>query len=180
MNFFMIVLFYLISSSVIFVYGIGLANLYVYIKKPQGIFIFLLKNFILQIAAVSFLWFLNKLVLEEFNISFLLPVFVSVILFLLNEILKFALPKIKFHTEEELVFYYGPVFLSVFIASSYLQAVAMIVAVNLGFLIFSFILNAIKLKTDEGNANNYWKQAPLFLISIGIILTGFYFIDIIV
>ncbi len=180
MNFFALILFYIISSSIIFVYGIGLERLYIFSKNPKGKFIFLLKNFILQIIAITILWFFNEFVLAKINTSFLLPIFITLVLFLLNEIFKLVFPKLSVSKDQGFVFYYAPIFLALFIASSYIETLAIIITANFGFLIFSCILNFIKQKTDEGNANKYWKQSPLLLISMGLILTALYFIDIIV
>ncbi len=176
MNFFMLIIFYCFATSVILTYGIGLERLFIYSNNTKGVFLFVLKNLVFSIVTVSISWFFNKFVLYPLGISFFMPIFLMIILLGLDYLLKLSLPKFKLASEEELIFSYAPVFLAFFHAVSLLEGIAIVVAAQIGMLALSFVLNAIKIKTDEGNASKSWKEAPLVLISMGFLLSGFYFI----
>ncbi len=176
MSVFFFVLFYCFVSSIIFTYGIGLERLFIYSKNPKNVFILVLKNIAVLIIAVSILWFFNLFVLLPLGISFFLPILGLMLLLGLNYVYDILLPKYKVSYKEEIIFEYAPLFLIFFTAVSFIEALAIIIAAQISIVVFTFILSAIKEKIDDGNASREWKEAPLILISMGFLLSAFYFI----
>ncbi len=176
MNFFLLVLFYCFAVSIIFTYGIGLERLFIYSKGPKNVFILVLKNLLSSIIAISVLWFFNCFVLLPLGISFFLPILGLMLLLALNYLYELVFPKFVISYKEEVIFEYAPLFVVFFVAVSFIEALAILIAAQIGILILSFTMNAIKEKIDDGNASKEWKSAPLILISMGFLLSGFYFI----
>ncbi len=177
MSFFMLVLFYCFVISIIFTYGIGLERLFIYSKDPKNVFILVVKNLVILIIALSILWFFNLFVLSPLGISFFLPILAIMLLFGLNYLYEVFFSKYSVSYKEELMFTYAPLFVVFFTAVSFVEALAIIIAAQIGIFVLSFVLNAIKEKTDEGNATKEWKAAPLILISMGFLLSAFYFVS---
>lgn len=188
MNMFLMLLFYTFASSVIFVHGIGLERLFIHSETKKGLCIFILKTLILLSAAVSLLWNLNIYILLPLGIYFILPLVAIITVLLLDipvDILfkKLLAGKTFFLNgsgieEKETVFSYGLLFFALYEAGSYLEALTIIAAACIGLVIFSHIFNAIKRKTDLGNAYSETKEYPLLLISAGFLVIAFYITDI--
>ncbi len=176
MSIFYLVLFYCFATSIIFTYGIGLERLFISSKNPSEIFFFILKNSIISIIALSIIWVFNKFIMLPLKISFFLPIIATIVLYALDYSFHKIFPNFEVSHKEEIVFEYAPVFLTIFIAVSFLESLAIIISAQIGMVVLSFILNSIKEKVDEGNSSKEWKEAPLILISMGFLLSAFYFI----
>ncbi len=188
MNIFLMVLFYTFASSVIFGHGIGLERLLIYSENKNGLCIFILKTLILLSIAVSLLWNLNIYILIPLGLYFILTIFAIITVLNLeifvNIFLKKLLEKKAFFAntpnleEKETVFSYGLLFFVLYEAGSYIEALTIIAAACIGLFIFSHIFNAIKQKTDLGNAYGEAKEYPLLLIGAGFLMIAFYVTDI--
>lgn len=188
MNILLMLLFYTFTSSVIFIHGIGLERLFIHSGNKKGLYIFILKTLLLLSIAVTLLWNLNIYILLPFNLYFILPL-VAIITVLLLEmavdiLFKKLLAKKTFYSnipgleEKETVFSCGLVFFVLYEAGSFIEALTIPAAACVGLFIFSHILNAIKQKTDLGNAYSETKEYPLLLMSTGFLVIAFYVTDI--
>ena len=65
-----LIIFYTFVSSIVFVYGIGLECLYVYLENPKKIYLFFIKNFIGVLISVSLIWGLCRYVLNPLRLHF--------------------------------------------------------------------------------------------------------------
>ncbi|UTC65398.1 hypothetical protein E4O00_04550 [Treponema sp. OMZ 788] len=172
-----LIIFYTFVSSIVFVYGIGLECIYIYLDSPKKIYIFFIKNLITVLIAVSVLWGASRYVLNTLGAGFLLPVLTIIFLEGLNLILKFTLPKFSVLKPEEKIFSWGLVFFCLYQASAYQECMDLIISGFLSLFVFVFVINAIKQKTSDNESFTEWKKASFFLISMGLMLTAFYLTD---
>lgn len=172
-----LIIFYTFVSSIVFVYGIGLECIYVYLESPKKIYSFFIKNFIGVFISVSLIWGLCRYVLNPLGADFLLPVLTIILLETLNFIFRPIWPKFSVLKPEEKIFSWGLVFFCLYQASSYQECIALIVSGFLSLFVFLFVLNAIKLKVEDNEVFTEWKKASLFLISMGLLLSAFYLTD---
>ncbi|UTC77796.1 hypothetical protein E4O04_07210 [Treponema sp. OMZ 799] len=172
-----LIIFYTFVSSIVFVYGIGLECLYVYLESPKKIYSFFIKNVIAVFISVSLIWGLCRYVLNPLGVGFLLPVLAISFLESLNLIFKLIWPKFICLKPEEKIFSWGLVFFCLYQASTYLECLALIFSGFFSLFVFLFVLNAIKQKTADNETFTEWKKASLFLISMGLMLTAFYLTD---
>ncbi|UTC68254.1 MULTISPECIES: hypothetical protein [unclassified Treponema] len=172
-----LILFYTFVSSIVFVYGIGLECIYVYLANPKKLYFVLLKNIVTVFISVSLTWALCRYVLNPLKVHFLLPVLTIVFLEFSNLLIKLVLPKFADLKPEEKIFSWGLVFFCLYQSSSFFECAALIFSAALSLLVFLFILTAIKRKVDANEPFNEWKKASLFLISMGLMLSAFYLTD---
>ncbi|AGT44922.1 hypothetical protein [Treponema pedis] len=178
MNIFLTVLFYTFASSLIFVYGIGLERVFIHSENKTGLYVFILKTLAKLFLSVSVLWFINIYVLLPIGANFILPVISVLILSLLETADNILFSKFSTPEKKETVFSWALVFFILYEAGSYTEAVIIIGSACTGLLIFSQILNAIKQKTEEGNAHGEIKAYTLVLLGMGFLTTAFYVTDI--
>ncbi|UTY28263.1 hypothetical protein [Treponema putidum] len=171
------IIFYTFVSSIVFVYGIGLDCLYVYLESPKKIYLFFIKNIISLYISVSLIWALCHYVLNTLGLHFLLPILAVSFLEFLNLLVKLVYPKFSVSKPEEKIFSWGLVFFCLYQASTYQEGLALIVAGFLSLFVFLFILNAIKQKVESNEFFSEWKKASLFLISMGLMISAFYLTD---
>lgn len=181
MIFFSFVLFYTFSASIIFVYGIGIERLYIHSKNINSIYHFLIKNILVLIISVSLLLLLDRYILSQLRLRFLLPMFIVSVVMPIDNLLQLLLSKFSFTEIEcnEKNFVLGLAFFILYQVSSFTEAMAVVFAASISLLFFSVILNSITYKINDGNAASDWKEAPLILICMGFLLLSFYISDII-
>ncbi len=172
-----LIIFYTFVSSIVFVYGIGLECLYIYLENPKKIYAFFIKNVIAVLISVSLIWALCRYILNPLGAGFLLPVLTISFLEALNLIFKLIWPKFSGLKPEEKIFSWGLVFFCLYQASTYRECLALIFSGFFSLFIFLFVLNAIKRKTADKEVFTEWKKASLFLISMGLVLSAFYLTD---
>ncbi len=178
MNVFLTSLFYTFVSSIIFVYGIGLERILIHYGNKTGLYFFMLKTVLKLIISVNALWFLNLYVFIPVGLRFILPVAAVLFLSLLEEADKVLLSKFPVIEEKETVFYWALVFFILYEAGSYIEALSALFSACAGLLVFSYILNAVKQKTDEGNAFAETKEYTLVLLAFGFVTAVLYAADI--
>ena len=144
-----LIIFYTFVSSIVFVYGIGLECLYIYLENPKKIYAFFIKNVIAVLISVSLIWALCRYILNPLGAGFLLPVLTISFLEALNLIFKLIWPKFSGLKPEEKIFSWGLVFFCLYQASTYRECLALIFSGFFSLFIFLFILNAIKRKTAD-------------------------------
>ena len=172
-----LIIFYAFVSSIVFVYGIGLECLYIYLESPKKVYSFFIKNVIVVLISVSLVWALCRYILNPLGAGFLLPVLTISFLEALNLIFKLVWPKFNGLKPEEKIFSWGLVFFCLYQASTYRECLALIFSGFFSLCVFLFVLNAIKQKTTDNEAFTEWKKASLFLISMGLVLSAFYLTD---
>ena len=62
-----LIIFYTFVSSIVFVYGIGLECLYIYLENPKKVYAFFIKNVIVVLISVSLVWALCRYILNRFS-----------------------------------------------------------------------------------------------------------------
>ena len=142
---------------------------------------FYIKNFIFVFFTSSFCYLLFYFVLAPLYLSFLFPVALATSLFFFEKGL-FYLYDVFFGenvliAENERIFSFGLVVISLYESSSYIE---MFIITCLSFLIlmlFHVLLCSIRRKIDSYNIENKWRGVPLFLVTLGIICTALYFMD---
>ena len=74
----------------------------------------------------------------------------------------------------ERIFTGGTVIFALYHAFNYIELAIIILCSVLSLGLWSFILYAIKQRVDESSMSAQWKNAPLLLISLGIVALALY------
>ena len=74
----------------------------------------------------------------------------------------------------ERLFCGGIVVFALYQAFTYIEMIAILVSALASMLIWSLVLCAVKRRVEESNVSAQWKNAPLLLISMGMIALALY------
>lgn len=174
-----LIFFYTLPASLIFLHGIGLERLSMNARSTRVIIPFILKDGVLMIVSASISRLLEFYILTPLGIVELIPVVALITVYLCERILH----RILFgHTEHRLIrehlFSGGTVLFALYQAFTYIELITILVSALISMLLWSFILCAVKRRVEESNVSTQWKNAPLLLISMGMIALALYAWDI--
>jgi len=121
------------------------------------------------------------------NITFLLPsalpaitpVAALIVIYLCDLVLQRTLfRQAETRLIRERLFSGGIVIFALYQAFTYIEMIAILVSALVSMLLWSFVLCAVKRRIEESNVSAQWKNAPLLLISMGLIALALYAWDI--
>lgn len=173
MNYIAAIIFYTLTSSTLFIYGIGLERLYFHSLSERPVLHFYIKNLIFIFITSSVLWLFSKYVLFPLKFYFLLPLFFITAAVsaekLISNLYGRLFSSANYTAENEKIFTYGTILFTLYNASSYIELIFIIFTAFLTLFLFTAVLKSVRIKIINGNSNVYGKIMPLTLISLGII-----------
>jgi len=175
-------LFYSIISPLLFSYGIGLERLCIMSANRAKEVHFYAKNFIFVFLASSLAYVIFHFILAPLYLGFTFPFLLIICLFFLEKGLFYLYEGLITSTytlaHNERLFTFGTVVISLYEASSYIELFFITLTSFVNLIIFTIILRSIRKKANSFNIETKWRSLPLLLISLGIIATALYLVDI--
>lgn len=178
MQYFDALFIYSISCSALLVYGIGLEKVF-FLARPGSTFTRSIPILLVSsLLSVAFLWFMLTRVLLPYDLVALAPMTVILVCGIVQGFVRLILPESANEGAGERLFFFGVVFLAVYDAYSFLDAVTIVVACVISFSLFTVILFAIRERLATGHTHVDWKGAPLVLITMGLLFIALYAADV--
>ena len=174
-----IIFFYTLPASLIFLQGIGLERLSMNARSTRVVIPFILRDGAVMLISASLSWLLEFSSLLPLDIVSITPIAALIIVYLCD----LAVHRIFFkHSESRLIrerlFSGGTVIFALYQAFTYIELIAILVSALVSMLVWSFMLCAVKRRVEESNVSSQWKNAPLLLISMGLIALALYAWDV--
>lgn len=174
-----IIFFYTLPASLIFLQGIGLERLSMNARSTRVVVPFILRDGAVMLISASLSWLLEFSILLPLDIVSITPIAALIIVYLCD----LAVHRIFFkHSESRLIrerlFSGGTVIFALYQAFTYIELIAILVSALVSMLVWSFMLCAVKRRVEESNVSSQWKNAPLLLISMGLIALALYAWDV--
>lgn len=172
-----LIFFYTFPASMLFIHGLGLERLSMNVRSSRVIFPFLLKAVLVMLCAASISWALSLYLFPLLRLSFLMPVCSLLIAYGCEYCIGLVMPApavTETGVMGERIFIGGTVLFALYHAFNYIELAIIILCSVLSLGVWSFILYAIKRRVDESSMSAQWKNAPLLLISLGIVALALY------
>ena len=174
-----LIFFYTFPASIIFLQGIGLERLSMNARSTRVVIPFILRDGAVMLIAASISWLLEFSVLSPLDIVGITPIAALIIVYLCD----FALHLTVFRKTEmrlirERVFCGGTVVFALYQAFTYIELITILISALVSMIVWSFAIYAITRRMEESAASTQWKNAPLLLISMGLIALALYAWDI--
>lgn len=170
-----IIFFYTFPASIIFLQGIGLERLSMNARSTRVIIPFILRSGAVMLISASISWLLEFYILLPFGIIAVTPVVALIIIYLCDLILHRTLfRQMETKLIRERLFCGGTVLFALYQAFTYIELIAILVSALVSMLLWSFVLCAVKRRVEESNVSAQWKNAPLLLISMGMVALALY------
>ena len=161
-----LIFFYIFPASLIFLHGIGLERLSMNARSTRVIIPFILR-------------LLEYYILIPIGIAAITPVAALIVIYLCDLVLQRTLfRQVETRLIRERLFSGGIVIFALYQAFTYIEMIAILVSALVSMLLWSFVLCAVKRRIEESNVSAQWKNAPLLLISMGLIALALYAWDI--
>ncbi|UTC57103.1 hypothetical protein ABK01_01705 [Treponema sp. OMZ 305] len=174
-----LIFFYTFPASLIFLHGIGLERLSMNARSTRVIISFILRDGAIMLIAASLSWLLEFSLLLPLDIVSITPVVALIIVYLCDLVLyRILLKRTESRLIRERLFSGGTVIFALYQAFTYIELIAIVLSALASMLVWSFILCAVKRRVEESNVSAQWKNAPLLLISMGLIALALYAWDI--
>lgn len=143
-------------------------------RSKHTVLPFIAKNGVLMLISASLIWFFTLYVLAPVGLLFLMPFATLVSVYFFELALRLLFPQEGEKQVRERLFSCGMVIFAVYHAFDYSELIVILVSACLGMIIWSFVLYAVKCRVDESTISSQWKNAPLLLISMGMIGLALY------
>lgn len=174
-----LVFFYTFPASLIFLHGIGLERLSMNARSTRVILPFILRDGVLILVSASISRLLEYYILIPIGITALTPLAALIIVYVCDLALhRTFFRKTETRLIQERLFSGGIVIFALYQAFTYAEMIAILVSALISMLLSSFILCAVRRRVEESNVSTQWKNAPLLLISMGLIALALYAWDI--
>ena len=174
-----LIFFYIFPASLIFLHGIGLERLSMNARSTRVIIPFILRDGALMIISASICRLLEYYILIPIGIAAITPVAALIVIYLCDLVLQRTLfRQAETRLIRERLFSGGIVIFALYQACTYIEMIAILVSALVSMLLWSFVLCAVKRRIEESNVSAQWKNAPLLLISMGLIALALYAWDI--
>jgi len=174
-----LIFFYTFPASLIFLHGIGLERLSMNARSTRVVIPFILKDGVLMLISASISKLLEFYILAPLGIVGITPIAALITVYLCDLVLHRTLFR---QTETRLIrerlFCGGTVVFALYQAFTYIEMLAILISAVVSMLVWSFVLCAVKRRVEESNVSTQWKNAPLLLISMGLIALALYAWDI--
>lgn len=178
MHIFQTILFYLVSSSVLLIYGIGLEKTFID-SRPNKTFKYdILILFLEIIITVLILRIPLASVLVPKGLRFLVPFTVILCCALVDGLTSLIFSSVRTHGSGERFYYFGVVFLSLSESSNLLEALIIATISVLSLVLCTLILRAIRSRISHSNVRADLRDAPLVLISMGLLFLVLHVTDV--
>jgi len=176
------IVFYSIISPLLFSYGIGLERLCIMSANRAKEVHFYTKNFLFVFLASSLAYVIFHFILSPLYLGFSFPFLLIIYLFFLEKGVFYLydgfISKAYTIAHNERLFTFGTVVISLYEASSYIELFFITLASFFNLIIFTIILRSIRKKANSFNIETKWRPLPLLLISLGIVATALYLVDV--
>ena len=174
-----LIFFYTFPASLVFLHGIGLERLSMNARSTRAVIPFILRDGAVILISASLSWLLEFSILLPLDIVSITPIAALIIVYLCD----LTVHRIFFkHSESRLIrerlFSGGIVIFALYQAFTYIELIAILVSALVSMLVWSFVLCAVKRRVEESNVSSQWKNAPLLLISMGLIALALYAWDV--
>ena len=162
-------LFYIFSSSIILVYGIGLdcslinSNMKIPFNKQSFVI------FIKIITSILILWYPINYFIPFIGFQELSPLFIILVCGIVDELTSIFISRQRGHNPAESLFFFGIVFLALAEGASLLFSLIIAISALVGFFLITITLFAIKNKVTDAPVPVDLKGPPLALISMGLL-----------
>lgn len=174
-----LIFFYIFPASIIFLHGIGLERLSMNARSTRVILPFILQDGVLIIVSALISRLLEYSILAPLGIITLTPVVALITVYLCDLVLhRLLFRRTETRLIRERLFSGGIVIFALYQAFTYTELLTILVSALVSMLVWSFILCAVKRRVEESNVSTQWKNAPLLLISMGMIALALYAWDI--
>lgn len=167
---FNILFFYVVVSSAVFVYGIGLNKLIIYSADPTDIGFFFLKTFLTVILSMLLCWPVTQLILVPADLTEMYPLFCLFITYFISMILtEFSARILKKNTAG-----FSLSFLTVLLAVNegitFGKSIAVALACIVSFFFILPLIYAVRKRMKSTRQYIDFKDGALVLLSIAAIL----------
>ena len=174
-----LIFFYTFPASIIFLQGIGLERLSMNARSTRVVIPFILRDGVVMLIAASISWLLEFSVLSPLDIVGITSIAALIIVYLCDLTAhRIFLKRRESRLIRERLFSGGTVVFALYQAFSYIELIAILLSALASMLIWSFVLCAVRRRVEESNVSTQWKNAPLLLISMGLIALALYAWDI--
>ena len=174
-----LIFFYTFLASLVFLYGIGLERLSMNARSTHVIIPVILRDGAVMLISASISWLLEFYILIPSGIITITPVIALIIVYFCDLTLYRILSRqTKTQLIRERLFSGGTVIFALYQAFTYIELIAILASALVSMLVWSFILCAVRRRVEESNVSAQWKNAPLLLISMGMIALALYAWDI--
>ena len=174
-----LIFFYTLPASLIFLYGIGLERLSMNARSPHVIIPFILRDGALMLVSASISRLLEFYILAPLGIVMITPIIALITVYVCDRFLhRMLFGRTGNRLIRERLFTGGTVIFALYHAFTYIDLIAILVSALMSMLLWSFILCAVKRRVEESSVSTQWKNAPLLLISMGMIALALYAWDI--
>ena len=172
------IMFYAVSCSAVFMYGIGMERSFLDSGKDIAFFLRIPAMLVLSLGSFIVLWYPVSVFLVPFNLSYLVPVLTVTIGVLMQIGLSLTGYTEKPVPGEERVFYFGIVLLALFEGTSFLTGILVVLSGILSWVLVTILLFSIRGRISPSRIPYAWKGAPISLVSLGLLSLAFYAPDI--
>ena len=163
-------IFYIFSASCVFVYGIGIKDLILYLDNSKNLVLYFLKTFFTTIFTVGFTWIFTTYVLSPIGISDIFPFFLIFICLTFSILFSF-LCKLVFKEEiNEYILSFFLSFLAINEGTRFLDAILIAVISSVAMYVLIPVIYSIKRRINSSSAHLDLKNGVLILVSIGLLL----------
>ena len=174
-----VIFFYTFPASIIFLQGIGLERLSMNARSTRVIIPFILRDGVVILISASISWLLEFYILLPIGIVVVTPLVALILVYLCDLILhRMLFRQRKTRLIRERLFSGGIVLFTLYEACTYTELIAILASALVSMLVWSFVLCAVKRRVEESNVSTQWKNAPLLLISMGMVALTLYAWDI--
>ena len=172
------IMFYAVSCSAVFMYGIGMERSFLDSGKDIAFFLRIPAMLVLSLGSFIVLWYPVSVFLVPFNLSYLAPVLTVTIGVLMQIGLSLTGYTEKPVPGEERVFYFGIVLLALFEGTSFLTGILVVLSGILSWVLVTILLFSVRERISPSRIPYAWKGAPISLVSLGLLSLAFYAPDI--
>lgn len=169
MYYFETFIFYIISSSVLLVYGIGLEKVFIDSRSRVKLSADLFLLFFQIILSVAVLYYPLSALLQPHGVSFLAPMYIVLGCGLIQGVLNLASRRMRSFNASDRFYLFAIVFFSLHEGTSFKECLLISFFSMLSLLIGIVLLKAIRTRYRESNLQADFKGAPLALISLGML-----------
>ncbi len=178
MNILETIVFYALSCSAVFMYGIGMERSFIDSGKDAAFLLRIPAMLVLSLGSFVILWLPVTAFLIPFNLSYLVPVVTVTVCVFAQTAFSLTGYGGKPVPGEERIFYFGIVFLALFEGMSLLNGILVIFSGTLSYVLVTILLFAIRERISPSRIPSAWKGAPISLVSLGLLSLAFYAPDI--
>jgi hypothetical protein len=167
---FNILFFYVLVSSAVFVYGIGLNKIIIFSKKPNDILYFFSKEILSILLSVCICWPITKFILVPNGLAELYPFFCFFIIYLISVVITEFASRLLKKNVTGFFFSYCVLLLAMNEGISFGNAILVSLACILSFFCMLPIIYAVRWKMKSSQQYISFKESAMLFLCIAVIL----------